>query len=93
MLRSLPGESAPRIRLLGKFVEKDYEKFTRLATLRKEYASRLAIVDQNAKEERRSMSAAEKEEYADEILSRRLDAGLFPFQVYIYPSHNEPDVY
>ncbi|MCJ1258388.1 hypothetical protein MMC24_006221 [Lignoscripta atroalba] len=80
MLRSLPGDSAPRIRLLAKFVEKDYEKTARLFQLRREYASRLAPVDQAIKSESAGLGDAEMEERKDEWLSRRLDAGLFSLQ-------------
>ncbi|MCJ1281133.1 hypothetical protein MMC26_000451 [Xylographa opegraphella] len=80
MLRSLPGDSAPRIRLLGKFVEKNYEKIDRLMQLRREYSSRLSNVDQTIKSERATFSAEEHVDMADEWLSRRLDAGLFSLQ-------------
>ncbi|KAH8887841.1 DUF1716-domain-containing protein [Thozetella sp. PMI_491] len=42
LLRRLEGSSAPRIRALAKFVEKDYEKTAKLVKLRQGYASRLA---------------------------------------------------
>ncbi|KAJ9629675.1 hypothetical protein H2203_002056 [Taxawa tesnikishii (nom. ined.)] len=42
LLRLLPGESAARIRTLAKFVEKDYEKVSKLMKLRRDYASRRA---------------------------------------------------
>jgi len=40
LLRLLPGESAHRIRLLAKYVEKEYEKLDKLVTLRHEYATK-----------------------------------------------------
>lgn len=40
LLRLLPGESAHRIRLLAKFVEKEYEKLDKLVTLHHEYATK-----------------------------------------------------
>ena len=80
LLRSLPGDSAPRIRALAKFVEKDYEKIDRLVQLRGAYSSKLATVEQEIKRERAGLSSDE-EEMADEWLSRRLDAGLFSLQV------------
>ncbi|KAL9122794.1 MAG: hypothetical protein Q9187_000656 [Circinaria calcarea] len=80
MLRLLPGDSAPRIRLLGKFVEKDYEKVNRIVKLRREYASKLAAVDRSIKEERAELAADELQDHTDEWLSRRLDAGLFSLQ-------------
>ena len=77
MLRSLPGDSAQRIRLLGKFVEKKYEKIDRLIRLRRDYAAKVSAIDQSIKKERNALSAADQEDLADEWLSRRLDAGLF----------------
>lgn len=81
MLRSLPADLAPRIRLLAKFVEKDYEKIERLVKIRREYASRVSIADKRSKDDHARLSAAEQEDQADEWLSRRLDAGLFALQV------------
>ena len=81
MLRSLPGESTARIRLLGKFVEKDYEKIGRLVQLRREYASRLDVVDQNAEKERQGLTEEDREEFEEELLSRRLNTGLSSLQV------------
>ncbi|MCJ1322687.1 hypothetical protein MMC15_008036 [Xylographa vitiligo] len=80
MLRSLPGDSAPRIRLLGKFVEKNYEKIDRLIQLRRDYNSRVSNVDQTIKHERAMLATEEQVDIADEWLSRRLDAGLFSLQ-------------
>ena len=81
MLRSLPADSAPRIRLLAKFVEKDYEKIERLIKIRREYASRVSVADQNIKKDRTELSATEQQNREDEWLSQRLDAGLFSLQV------------
>lgn len=81
MLRSLPANTAPRIRLLGKFVEKDYEKLERLATLRWEYSSRVSAVDRELKRERLEAAPSEQDQFG--AVSRRLDAGLFPLQVSI----------
>ena len=80
MLRQLQAESAPRIRLLGKFVEKEYEKINRLAQLRKEYASRLHVVNQAIRSELEKSTTEEQEGREDEWLSRRMDAGLFSLQ-------------
>lgn len=80
LLRSLPAESPQRIRTLAKFVEKDYEKTAKLVRLRREYASRVASVDQAIRTEQSRLSAEEKEEMANEWFSRRLDAGLFSLQ-------------
>lgn len=62
-------------------MEKDYGKISRLIQLRREYASRLSVVDQSIAEERATMDDSEKEVMAGEWLSRRLDAGLFSLQV------------
>ena len=81
LLRSLPAASAPRIRTLAKFVEKDYEKIGKLVALRRDYAGRVAVVNAQIKDERRGRSREEVEEMADEWFSRRLDAGLFCLQM------------
>ncbi|KAM0816036.1 putative Beta-catenin-like protein 1 N-terminal domain-containing protein [Seiridium cardinale] len=80
MLRLLPANSAERIRVLAKFVEKDYEKIAKLVQLRREYASRVAAVDETIRAEQSRMNAKDREEMADEWFSRRLDAGLFCLQ-------------
>jgi len=80
LLRLLPANSAGRIRTLAKFVEKDYEKLGKLVKLRRDYASRVDIVDQQIRGEQAGLEPEEKEEMADEWLSRRLDAGLFCLQ-------------
>ena len=81
MLRSLPGESAARIRLLAKFVEKDYEKIGRLVQIRRDYATKASAVDEQIILDRAALTAAERENMTDEWLSRRFDAGLFSLQV------------
>lgn len=86
MLRSLPGDSAPRIRLLGKFVEKDYEKVNKIVKLRREYATRLAAVDREIRNERAEVAVIEQKDHVDEWLSRRLDAGLSSLQVSTSPA-------
>jgi len=80
LLRLLPANSAGRIRTLAKFVEKDYEKLGKLVKLRRDYASRVDIVDQQIRGEQAGLEPEEKEDMADEWLSRRLDAGLFCLQ-------------
>ncbi|MCJ1350160.1 MAG: hypothetical protein MMC33_000141 [Icmadophila ericetorum] len=80
MFRLLPGDSAERIRLLGKFVEKDYEKIARLFQLRKDYKMKVGVVDREIATEKSTLSTNEQEENADEWLSRRLGAGLFSLQ-------------
>lgn len=80
LLRHLPANSAPRIRTLAKFVEKDYEKIEKLIKLRRDFAARVAVVDREIKEEQKRKDAEEKEKMDDEWLGRRLDAGLFCLQ-------------
>ena len=80
MLRSLPDDTAPRIRLLAKFVEKNYEKIDRLLHIRRDYSTRVSTIDATVRTEKAALPAAEHEDMADEWLSRRLDAGLFSLQ-------------
>lgn len=80
MLRSLSANEAPRIRLLAKFVEKNYQVPERLVQIRRDYASKVAAVNIEIKAERASSSTEELEDRADEWLSRQLDAGLFVLQ-------------
>ena len=80
MLRLLPANEAPRIRLLAKFVEKDYQACDRLVKLRREYASKVAAIDREIKQERARLDTEESDEKADEWFSRRLDAGLYVLQ-------------
>jgi beta-catenin-like protein 1 len=80
LLRLLPANSAGRIRTLAKFVEKEYEKLGKLVKLRRDYASRVAAVDEEIRAEQVKLDAEERDDMADEWLSRRLDAGLFCLQ-------------
>lgn len=80
MLRSLPANEAPRIRLLAKFVEKDYQACDRLVKLRHEYSSKVALIDKEIQQERARLDTEESNERADEWFSRRLDAGLYVLQ-------------
>jgi beta-catenin-like protein 1 len=87
MLRLLPGGSAPRIRLLAKFVEKDFEKLDKLVKLRRDYASKVSAIEADIKTERARTNADDLEEMEAEWLSRRMDAGLFSLQVFISPPY------
>ena len=81
MLNTLPSESPERIRLLAKFIERDYEKISRLLHLRGEYAARLAAVDvEIASERQRRDSSDDDVEATATQFSRRSDAGLFSLQ-------------
>ncbi|KAL4993188.1 Catenin-beta-like protein [Aspergillus recurvatus] len=81
LLRLLPGGSAPRIRTLAKFMEKDYEKIEKLVKLRRDYASRVSPIEQIIEKERTRLTKEEQEIMEAEWLSRRFDAGLFSLQV------------
>ncbi|KAL5334855.1 beta and beta-prime subunits of DNA dependent RNA-polymerase [Aspergillus crustosus] len=81
LLRLLPGGSAPRIRALAKFMEKDYEKIDKLVKLRRDYASRVSPVEQIIEKERQRFTKEEQEVMEAEWLSRRFDAGLFSLQL------------
>ncbi|KAJ0420398.1 Catenin-beta-like protein [Aspergillus carlsbadensis] len=81
LLRLLPGQSAPRIRTLAKFMEKDYEKIEKLVKLRRDYASRVSPVEQAIEKERKQFTKEEQEVMEAEWLSRRFDAGLFSLQL------------
>jgi beta-catenin-like protein 1 len=80
LLRLLPGDSPARIRTLAKFSEKDFEKLAKLTDLRKDYARKVASVNEGIELERRMLDEDEQAERADEFFSRRLDGGLFCLQ-------------
>lgn len=77
LLRSLPGNSDSRFRLLAKFLEKDYEKITRLVSLRRDYVARLAAFDARSKEKKRGLSKEELEVWELENITDRLSEGLY----------------
>lgn len=80
MLRLLPANSPERIRTLAKFVEKDYDKVTKLMKLRREYSAQLQRAEKEIEAQQRGASEETKEELELELLSRRLDAGLVTLQ-------------
>lgn len=86
MFRSLPSNSDARIRLLAKFVEKEYEKLSRLVSIRREITSKTSTIDHEIALERSNLSLEEQDERADEWFSRKLDAGLFSLQVILSSS-------
>ena len=79
LLRSLPSDSAPRIRTLAKFVERNYEKVEKLLDLREEYIRGVKAVEKNIKEQKSLMDAGEEDE--ESFLERRLEGGLFCLQL------------
>lgn len=80
LLRSLPSDSAPRIRTLAKFMEKEYEKIGRLINIRRDFTSRVSVVQGQLASETSRLTAEEKAEREFDDLGRRLDAGLFILQ-------------
>jgi beta-catenin-like protein 1 len=77
LLRSLPGNSDSRFRLLAKFLEKDYEKVDKLVILRRDYASRVLAFDAKLKDRKKGLSKEEQEELEMENIPTRLDEGLY----------------
>lgn len=80
MLRFLPADSPERIRLLAKFVEKEYEKTAKLVKLHRDYTTRIkAAEEEHRQESARSREAEEDREI--QLLSKKMDAGLFNLQL------------
>ncbi|KAF2794155.1 DUF1716-domain-containing protein [Melanomma pulvis-pyrius CBS 109.77] len=77
LLRSLPGNSDQRFRVLAKFLEKDFEKITKLVSLRRDYASRVAAFDTKLEDQKKDLSKEEQEELELENIPTRLDEGLY----------------
>ncbi|KAM0550832.1 hypothetical protein ACHAPJ_008695 [Fusarium lateritium] len=80
MLRLLPANSAERIRTLAKFVEKDYEKISKVIKFRRDYVARLSLAEQQNEAEKAVTTEDDREAAGLEWLSRRIDAGLFTLQ-------------
>ncbi|GKT50881.1 beta-catenin-like protein 1 [Colletotrichum spaethianum] len=77
LLRFLPANSAERIRTLAKFVEKNYEKLSRLYEYRTRYRSMLDAQDKKIQQERSRMSTEEAEASEGEWFLTRIDEGLY----------------
>lgn len=77
LLRSLPGNTDARFRVLAKFLEKDYEKINKLVSLRRSYAARVAAFDAKLKGQKRGLSKEEQEQIDVENIPSRLDEGLY----------------
>jgi beta-catenin-like protein 1 len=80
LLRSLPGNSDTRFRLLAKFLEKDYDKIQKLVALRRDYVTRLSAFDQRLAEKKRALGLQSKEELESfelENIPERLSEGLY----------------
>jgi beta-catenin-like protein 1 len=77
LLRSLPGNSDSRFRVLAKFLEKDFEKINKLVALRRDYASRLAAFDAKLDDRKKGLSKEEIEQLEMENIATRLSEGLY----------------
>jgi len=77
LLRSLPGNSDSRFRLLAKFLEKDYDKVTKLITLRQDYVTRLTAFDIKMKDRKMGLSKQEQEALEMENIPTKLSEGLY----------------
>lgn len=80
LLRSLPGNSDSRFRLLAKFLESDFAKINKLITLRREYVSRLSAFDKSLEGRSNGLSKEEREELEVENIPLRLSEGLYALQ-------------
>ncbi|GAA5993172.1 hypothetical protein JCM10908_001323 [Rhodotorula pacifica] len=75
LFTSLPSDSPPRMRLLAKFVENDYEKIDRLLEIREELETKIA---------RGVDPALAREMDEDELYLEKLENGLFALQLADY---------
>lgn len=73
MLRRIPSGSDERVRLLAKFVEKDYEKTEKLVKIRRECIQRIEAVDASLRDEQLRLPAGQRN--TSEWASRRTEAG------------------
>jgi beta-catenin-like protein 1 len=77
LLRSLPGDSAQRYRLLAKFLEKDYAKIDILLGLRRAYVSRVAAFDAALAARKAGLAPDQCAELDRENVAARLSGGLY----------------
>ncbi|QRV72660.1 beta-catenin-like protein 1 [Ceratobasidium sp. AG-Ba] len=82
LFANLESDSPPRIRVLAKFVEAEYEKIDRLIELREQAETRLKITDREiAAEKKELLAQGEDPDSAEDLfLLRRMDGGLFTLQ-------------
>ncbi|KAH6643127.1 Catenin-beta-like protein [Boeremia exigua] len=80
LLRSLPGNSDSRFRLLAKFLENDFAKINKLITLRREYVTRLSTFDKSLEGRKKGLTAEERDELEAENTPLRLSEGLYALQ-------------
>lgn len=84
LFTNLGSDSSPRIRLLAKFVEDDYEKVDRLLEMRDSAESRVKAREGELEDERRVLQSEGLELDNDDAYLRRLEAGLFSLQMINY---------
>ena len=87
LFTNLPSDSPPRIRLLAKFVESNYEKTDKLLDIRTSAQARLAVTDQEIDAEKGALLKAGEEigaEEEDAWYLRRLDGGFYTLQTVDY---------
>ncbi|KAL1408912.1 hypothetical protein Q8F55_005726 [Vanrija albida] len=83
LFTNLSSDTPPRLRLIAKFVEKDYEKIDRLLELRRDAEGRLRTVDRQIAEQRKDLAAEGEdidESQEDEWYFDRLSSGLSAVQ-------------
>lgn len=83
LLTNLESDTPPRIRLIAKFIENDYEKVERLLEMREIAENRLRPVDKEIQMEKRVIEANQSEVDEDmegEWYLRRAEAGLSALQ-------------
>ncbi|BEI86139.1 hypothetical protein CcaverHIS002_0604260 [Cutaneotrichosporon cavernicola] len=83
LFSNLPSDSSPRLRLVAKFVEANYEKVDRLLELRELAQTKLRIVERQIASSRAEISrlgAEIDDEQNQEWYLMRLDSGLFALQ-------------
>jgi beta-catenin-like protein 1 len=84
MLRSLPADSDARVRLLAKFVEKDYEKITSILAYKSQIEDAWASREKATQNEWKTLSLEEQEARGGkEWLSDQLDERHFTLEVRI----------
>lgn len=76
LFSSLVSDSAPRLRLLAKFVEADYEKVDRLLEMRQDVEARVQSINPD--------EDVQVDEDEDEAYLKKLDKGLFSLQLADY---------
>jgi beta-catenin-like protein 1 len=87
LFTNLPSDTPPRIRLLAKFVENNYEKADKLLDIRTSAQARLTVTDREIDAEKQDLLEAGENfgtEEADAWYLRRLDGGFYTLQTVDY---------